>query len=107
MVISGREAGGNVSLEDVAIKSLVPAVLDDVSLDEFMTRFSDFDAEMDAQIKVRQDSSRGYPNPNPNPNPKSASTCTLYLSPRHNPHQPYPLPSQTNAPICSFSSLVM
>ena len=78
MVISGREAGGNVSLEDVAIKSLVPAVLDDVSLDEFMTRFSDFDAEMDAQIKVRQDSSRGYPNPNPNP--KSASTCTyIYL----------------------------
>ena len=50
MTILAREAGIPLELEDVPIMSLVPVELQQVSsIDEFMTRLPDFDADMAAQ----------------------------------------------------------
>lgn len=44
LVILAREAGYELSLEDVAVESLVPAGLQQASVEDFMARLSDVDA---------------------------------------------------------------
>jgi aspartokinase/homoserine dehydrogenase 1 len=44
LVILAREAGYDLSLEDVAVESLVPASLQGASVDDFMARLSEVDA---------------------------------------------------------------
>jgi aspartokinase/homoserine dehydrogenase 1 len=46
LIILAREMGLKLELKDVAIESLIPAALKDVSIDAFMTRLSEFDGEM-------------------------------------------------------------
>lgn len=50
VVILAREIGLKIELEDVPVKSLVPSALSgsDVSIDEFMKRLPDYDAELTA-----------------------------------------------------------
>ncbi len=48
VVILAREIGLEVELEDVPVKSLVPAELENVSVDEFMSRLPDFDEALTA-----------------------------------------------------------
>ncbi|BDU19582.1 homoserine dehydrogenase [Dyella sp. GSA-30] len=50
LVILAREAGWQLSLEDIDVQSLVPAALADLSLDDFMERMSELDAPMAAQL---------------------------------------------------------
>ncbi len=50
LVILAREMGLKVSLEDVEVESLVPAVLAGASVDEFMRRLPEFDAPMQAKL---------------------------------------------------------
>jgi len=51
LVILARESGRRLSLEDVAVTSLVPAYLRDVHVDEFLDRLSDLDAPIQAQLE--------------------------------------------------------
>ncbi|HEX7988543.1 MAG TPA: ACT domain-containing protein, partial [Stenotrophomonas sp.] len=44
LVILAREAGYELSLEDVAVESLVPAALQQASVDDFMARLNEVDA---------------------------------------------------------------
>jgi homoserine dehydrogenase len=46
LVILAREAGWPLSLQDVAVKSLVPSELASLSLEEFMARLEEMDAPM-------------------------------------------------------------
>ena len=50
LVILAREMGLKVSLFDVEVESLVPAVLADASVEEFMRRLPEFDAPMQAKL---------------------------------------------------------
>src|SRR5690606_4797140 len=59
LVILAREAGLQLSLEDVDVESLVPAHLQDVDLDEFMARIGDLDAPMQARLQDAQASGAG------------------------------------------------
>jgi bifunctional aspartokinase / homoserine dehydrogenase 1 len=54
LVILAREAGREISLEDVEIESLVPAALRDVSREEFLARLQ----ELDAPLQKRLDAAR-------------------------------------------------
>ncbi len=50
LVILAREMGLKIELTDVAIESLVPGPLQNVSVDEFMQRLGEFDAAMKARL---------------------------------------------------------
>ncbi len=50
LVILAREMGLKVSLEDVDVESLAPAVLAGASVEEFMRRLPEFDAPMQAKL---------------------------------------------------------
>ncbi|WP_337243907.1 bifunctional aspartate kinase/homoserine dehydrogenase I [Luteimonas sp. gir] len=50
LVILAREAGRTLSLEDVAVESLVPEALREVSLDTFLDRLHELDAPMQARL---------------------------------------------------------
>lgn len=51
-VILARESGLSLELEDIDIESLVPPVLADASVDEFLERLADFDAPMAARVRA-------------------------------------------------------
>lgn len=51
LVILAREAGLALELEDVEVDSLVPAVLKDMSVDEFLSELSRFDEQMAERLK--------------------------------------------------------
>lgn len=50
LVILAREAGRELSLEDVEVESLIPAGLDDVSADEFLERLDASDEAMQQRL---------------------------------------------------------
>jgi aspartokinase/homoserine dehydrogenase 1 len=50
VVILAREAGLDVSMEDVPIDSLVPDALTECSVDEFMAKLPDYDDEMTGRL---------------------------------------------------------
>jgi aspartokinase/homoserine dehydrogenase 1 len=50
LVILAREAGRGLSLHEVAVESLVPESLRDVSVDEFLARLHELDAPMQARL---------------------------------------------------------
>ena len=50
LVILAREAGRELSLDDVAIESLVPEALRDVPRDEFLARLEELDAPMQSRL---------------------------------------------------------
>ena len=50
LVILAREAGCELSLEDVAVESLVPEALRGVSRDEFLARLHELDAPLHARL---------------------------------------------------------
>jgi aspartokinase/homoserine dehydrogenase 1 len=50
LVILAREAGRELALEDVQVESLVPASLRQASVDDFMARLGEVDADFDAQL---------------------------------------------------------
>jgi len=50
-VILAREVGHSIELEDIPVRSLVPDALEDVSLDEFMSRLEMMDDELDRLYK--------------------------------------------------------
>jgi aspartokinase/homoserine dehydrogenase 1 len=50
LIILGREMGLTLELSDVEVKGLVPTALANASVDEFMARLSEFDAEMAARL---------------------------------------------------------
>ncbi len=52
LVILAREAGQALSLEDVAIESLVPEHLQSVSREEFLSRLEELDAPMQARLEA-------------------------------------------------------
>jgi aspartokinase/homoserine dehydrogenase 1 len=54
LIILAREMGLSLELSDVAIESLVPAALQDESIEDFMKRLSEYDAQM----KQRFDAAR-------------------------------------------------
>ena len=59
LVILAREAGVPLSLEDVAIESLVPEALRDVDRDTFLARLEDLDAPMQARLEAARAQGRG------------------------------------------------
>ena len=50
LIILGREMGLTLEMSDVVVKGLVPKALDSVSVEEFMARLPEFDAEMAAML---------------------------------------------------------
>jgi aspartokinase/homoserine dehydrogenase 1 len=50
LIILGREMGLDLEMAHVQVKGLVPAALQNTSVDEFMTRLPEFDAEMAAML---------------------------------------------------------
>lgn len=52
LLILAREIGHDIELEDIELKSLVPATLTDISLDEFFARISELDDEMLQQFNA-------------------------------------------------------
>ncbi|HLT43988.1 MAG TPA: bifunctional aspartate kinase/homoserine dehydrogenase I [Luteimonas sp.] len=54
LVILAREAGRELSLDDVDVESLVPAHLRDVPRDEFLARLEELDAPMQARLEAAQ-----------------------------------------------------
>ncbi|GAB3096829.1 bifunctional aspartate kinase/homoserine dehydrogenase I [Lysobacter terrae] len=58
LVILAREAGRELSLEDVEIESLVPLALRDVSRDEFLTRLHELDAPLQARLDAARSEGR-------------------------------------------------
>ena len=54
LVILAREAGRELSLEDVEIESLVPPALREVSRDEFLARLGELDAPLQARFEAAQ-----------------------------------------------------
>ena len=54
LVILAREAGRELSLDDVDVESLVPAHLQDVPRDEFLARLEELDAPMQARLEAAQ-----------------------------------------------------
>jgi bifunctional aspartokinase / homoserine dehydrogenase 1 len=59
LVILAREAGLQLSLEDVEVESLVPASLQDVDVDEFLARLDELDAPMEARLRDAQAKGHG------------------------------------------------
>lgn len=57
VVILAREAGLNISMEDVPVESLVPAELMECSIDEYMAKLPDYDQQM--ADKLAEAASRG------------------------------------------------
>lgn len=58
LIILAREMGLKLELKDVAIESLIPAALADVSVDEFMSRLSEFDGAMKQRYEAAK--ARGH-----------------------------------------------
>ena len=54
LVILAREAGRELSLDDVDVENLVPEALRDVSRDEFLGRLEELDAPMHARLAAAQ-----------------------------------------------------
>ena len=54
LVILAREAGRELSLDDVAIESLVPPALREVSREEFLARLHELDAPLQARFEAAQ-----------------------------------------------------
>lgn len=54
LVILGREAGRQLSLEDVAVESLVPPQLRAIGCSEFLARLEELDAPMQARLDAAQ-----------------------------------------------------
>ena len=52
VVILGREMGMNLELSDVALESLVPAALHKCSVDEYLKRLPEFDAQMSKRVEA-------------------------------------------------------
>ncbi len=52
LIILAREMGLKLELSDVAVESLVPAALADVTVDQFMARFPEYDAEMKQRLQA-------------------------------------------------------
>ncbi len=50
LIILGREMGLTLEMSDVDVQGLVPKTLEKVSVEEFMARLSEFDAEMAAML---------------------------------------------------------
>ena len=50
LVILAREAGRELALEDVQVESLVPETLRQASVDDFMARLTEVDADFDARL---------------------------------------------------------
>ena len=50
LIILGREMGLTLELSDVEVKGLVPTALANASVEEFMARLSEFDAEMATRL---------------------------------------------------------
>ncbi|TDK22951.1 bifunctional aspartate kinase/homoserine dehydrogenase I [Luteimonas aestuarii] len=59
LVILAREAGLQLSLEDVDVESLVPEALQDVGVEEFLARLDELDAPMDARLREAQSKGLG------------------------------------------------
>jgi aspartokinase/homoserine dehydrogenase 1 len=59
LVILAREAGRDLSLEDVAVESLVPTTLRDVSKEEFFARLHELDAPMQARLEQAKREGKG------------------------------------------------
>jgi aspartokinase/homoserine dehydrogenase 1 len=55
LIILAREMGLTLELADVAVEGLVPAALRDCSIEEFMRRLPEFDAEMAATLKLARE----------------------------------------------------
>jgi aspartokinase/homoserine dehydrogenase 1 len=51
LIILGREMGLTLEMSDVTVKGLVPKALENASVDEFMERLSEFDADMSAMLE--------------------------------------------------------
>jgi len=51
LIILGREMGLTLEMSDVVVTGLVPPALAGVSIDEFMERLAEFDADMSAMLK--------------------------------------------------------
>jgi aspartokinase/homoserine dehydrogenase 1 len=51
LIILGREMGLTLELSDVAVQGLVPKALENASVEEFMERLSEFDADMSAMLE--------------------------------------------------------
>lgn len=52
LVILAREAGRELSVEDVDVESLVPAPLQNIGRDEFLARLEEIDAPMQARLEA-------------------------------------------------------
>jgi aspartokinase/homoserine dehydrogenase 1 len=52
LIILGREMGLTLELADVEVKGLVPTALANASVDEFMARLPEFDADMSALLEA-------------------------------------------------------
>ncbi|HVY22450.1 MAG TPA: bifunctional aspartate kinase/homoserine dehydrogenase I [Steroidobacteraceae bacterium] len=52
VVILGREMGMNLELSDVALESLVPEALHKCSVDEYLKRLPEFDAQMSKRVEA-------------------------------------------------------
>jgi aspartokinase/homoserine dehydrogenase 1 len=59
LVILAREAGRHLSLADVAVESLVPATLRDISKEQFFARLHELDAPMQARLERAQRAGKG------------------------------------------------
>jgi aspartokinase/homoserine dehydrogenase 1 len=55
LIILAREMGLTLELAEVAVEGLVPAALRDCSIEEFMRRLPEFDAEMAATLKLARE----------------------------------------------------
>src|SRR5882672_6262289 len=51
LIILGREMGLTLEMSDVEVKGLVPKALEGASVDEFMARLPEFDADMSAMLE--------------------------------------------------------
>ncbi len=51
LIILGREMGLDLELADVDVKGLVPKALENASVEDFMARLPEFDAEMSARLE--------------------------------------------------------
>ncbi|GAB3381059.1 bifunctional aspartate kinase/homoserine dehydrogenase I [Lysobacter fragariae] len=58
LVILAREAGHEISLEDVEIESLVPVALREISCDEFLARLHELDAPLQARLDAARSEGR-------------------------------------------------
>jgi len=59
LVILAREAGRELSMDEVEVESLVPEALRTVSKEEFFARLTEMDAPMQARLELAQQQGRG------------------------------------------------